>query len=827
MVLGHWASASHIFGGEITYQYISKAANEDVTYKVRLALYLDCKNGNPTSIAQDATALINVFDAKTGTLIKALCTFISSQSPVRVSANNYNCIKSFPDVCVDMYVYEKNMVLPKRTNGYIITFERCCRNDIISNINNPGNRGATYWTEIKPESVTGKNSSPVFKSRPPIFLCLNAPFNFNHSATDADGDSLVYELFTPYIGGSTNRSRPDYNNNGQLPTFPLTGTRLVQWVSPYSENDQMGGNPILEVDASSGKLTVTPTSIGQFVMGILVKEYRKGVLIGETKRDYQFNVANCVFEVISVFNTLNPITKTATRSFCNNSSVLFNNQSTGALTYRWDFGDPSTNKDTSNLKTPSYFYANAGTYKAILIAKSTICADTFEYTITVKNKFAVNLGRDTIFCNKASLTLDAGNPGKQYLWNMGVNSQTVTVNKTGVYFVAVYDDPCVISDTISVIIDESTFNAGRDSTQCNNSFIPFTYYTLSGYKAYLWNTGSKSNSVFIPGTGKYWVTVTNNNNCTRTDTIAVYHFVPPKNFLRDTTVCIGDTGLFDATHLNYAYLWSTGETSRVKKAIVTGRYFVAITNGLCTSWDTAELFNYYPGVEIGRDTFFCGPFSYVIKTNKPFSAYDWNDETTLRQATISKPGKVKVTVTTQEGCTESDSLNIVNFPQNISFIEGDTVACVASLVMLKASLNENYLWNTGETSPFILTQDAGILSVIVSDSNRCMDTVYHTLKRDPNAMPNEIYMPNAFTPSGDKLNEVFPNNQFGDIQAYYNLMVFNRWGEKMFETDKPGNNWDGTLQGKLCQSGAYMYTLHYIGCDNKRHVINGQFILLR
>ena len=85
----------------------------------------------------------------------------------------------------------------------------------------------------------------------------------------------------------------------------------------------------------------------------------------------------------------------------------------------------------------------------------------------------------------------------------------------------------------------------------------------------------------------------------------------------------------------------------------------------------------------------------------------------------------------------------------------------------------------------------------------------------------------TFTPNGDKLNDQYPDNKFQDVHAYYHLMIFNRWGEKLFETQSPGKNWDGFVSGKLCQSDVYIYTLNYLGCDNQRHVINGEFNLMR
>ncbi|MFM9945611.1 MAG: gliding motility-associated C-terminal domain-containing protein [Bacteroidia bacterium] len=817
--LAHWVSASHIFGGEITYKYVSKATNGDVTYAVKLTLYLDCKDGRPASIADDATAFINVFNAKTGSLIKSLCKEVGRQNPVRVSANPYKCIKNSPDVCVDMYVYETNMVLPKLANGYIISFERCCRNTVVVNINNPGNTGATYWTEIKPESVIGKNSSPVFKARPPIFLCLNAPFVFDHSATDEDGDSLVYEICTPYLGASTGNGRPDFNSNNRLPTFPLSGNRLVSWKSPFNVNDEMGGNPLLEVDELTGRLTVTPDQANQFVMGIKVKEYRNGVLIGETRRDYQFNVANCVFEVVSVFYTA--------KTNCTNTGVTFTNQSIGALRYHWDFGEPGTNKDTSNIKSPTYIYAKAGTYKVMLIAINSVCIDTFDYLVTIKDNIKVRLGRDTIFCKADSLKLNAGNAGSLFSWNTGQSTQSITVGQTGNYLVTVTSSPCVARDTILVIIDKSIFDAGKDTVQCNDNFIPFKYFVPNIYKSFLWSDNTTLDHMNITKPGKYWVTIKNQNNCQRTDTLEAFQFKPPKSYLRDTAVCIGASGVFDVKILNYTYLWNTGESSRQISTNQPGPHWVTITNGLCKSSDTAILSNINPGLNLRNDTSFCGPFIFKIKTNKPFETYEWSNGSYSRETIITKPGQVKVAIKNADGCLQSDSFNIINYPENISSITGDTMACTSSVLDLMASSNLIYLWSTGETTQTIKTQEGGIFRVIVSDANGCKDTVFHKITKNPNALPNEIYMPNAFTPNGDKLNEHYPDNKFQDIHAFYNLKIFNRWGEKLFETDSPNQSWDGLISGKQSQDDVYIYSLNYIGCDNQRHTINGGFNLMR
>jgi gliding motility-associated-like protein len=819
LLLSFASNASHIVGGEITYAYVSKASNGNVTYAVTLKLYMDCYTGNPSSIASDNTANLNVFDKGTGALMKSLSKNVSRTGPINVNGTTYKCIKKSDTACVDMYTYVTNITLPKNTGGYIITFERCCRNSVTVNISNPGSTGATYWTEIKPESSIGVNSSPVFKARPPVYLCLNTPFSFNHSATDADGDSLVYELYTPYYGASTNKNRPDFNNAGAgTPVLP-SNSRVISWLSPYSVGNEMGGNPILEIDPETGWLTVTPNFAGQYVVGIKVLEYRKGVLIGETKRDYQFNVSNCQFDVVSAFYT--------PKVNCVDKKIMITNQSVGAVKYRWDFGDTKRTDDTSNSSVPTYNYAQTGIYKITLIAKSTVCADTFEFTIQIKNNPKVKLANDTLYCKPTSVVLNAGNPGLSYQWNTGQKTQSITVGQTGNYIVTVTDAPCFATDTVKIIMDDFVFNAGKDTTLCDDNFIPFNYVIPNWFKSYLWSNGDKTNAPLITKAGKYWININDIYNCPRTDTIEVFHLVPPKSNLNDTLVCPGYSTVFDAKVPNYTYLWNTGETTKQIQTSQPGKYWVKISNGLCSSSDTALLSNYIVGVKLPNDTFFCGPFQYTFTTNKPFATYAWPDGSTKVNFTATKGGHTTVGVTTKEGCYDTAGINIINYPQLFGAIVGDTAACTASVIDLVANDQMvNYEWSTGDNTQMISVTADGNYFVILKDTNNCKDTAFHKIKKNPDLFPNKIYVPNVFTPNGDNLNELFPDTKFKSINAFYHIEIYNRWGEKLFESDNPEVNWDGRYNGKLCQSDVYIYQMKYLGCDNNRHSDKGMFHLL-
>ena len=88
-------------------------------------------------------------------------------------------------------------------------------------------------------------------------------------------------------------------------------------------------------------------------------------------------------------------------------------------------------------------------------------------------------------------------------------------------------------------------------------------------------------------------------------------------------------------------------------------------------------------------------------------------------------------------------------------------------------------------------------------------------------------MPNAFTPNGDGLNDLYPLNQFQVKGAEYRLWLYNRWGEKLAEFSHPDGNWDGYINGKPAQEGVYVFKMTWVGCDNRRRTLFGDFTLLR
>ena len=99
---------------------------------------------------------------------------------------------------------------------------------------------------------------------------------------------------------------------------------------------------------------------------------------------------------------------------------------------------------------------------------------------------------------------------------------------------------------------------------------------------------------------------------------------------------------------------------------------------------------------------------------------------------------------------------------------------------------------------------SGSFSVVVTDL-RCPYTATDQMNIFMLNEAQNFYVPNAFTPNGDGLNEtISPSLGFGDIQGYH-FVIYTRWGQKVFETDDLNASWDGKLNGKLMDSGVYLW----------------------
>lgn len=367
--------ALHIIGGEMTY-----TCNSPGNYTFRMKVYRDCQGGGA---GFDDPARIAIYRGGGQTPYQERNVFNPAIKTLNPQDNN-PCVDVPPDVCVQEGIYSWVLNLPVSNQAYYIVYQRCCRNNSISNIVNPQQSGSTYGIELTPEAQNVCNSSPDFVDFPPPLICVNQPLNFDHSAVDPDGDDLVYEFCSPLLGGSNTNPVP--NPADPPPYDPVT------FVLPdYSAINPVGGNPVVSINSTTGLITGTPDMQGQFVVGICVSEYRNGVLLSQVQRDFQFNITFCEPRVDADLDGVD-VGEDIIYNLCADTTIAFINESTDEAyiqEYLWLFDLPGQPNPLSfNTRDVTMTFPGPGNYTGQMILNpGSVCTDTANIAINITPDF--------------------------------------------------------------------------------------------------------------------------------------------------------------------------------------------------------------------------------------------------------------------------------------------------------------------------------------------------------------------------------------------------------------------------------------------------------
>lgn len=586
--------ASHIIGGNFHYRNLGNRQ-----FEITLTIYRDCYYGVP---GFDNPAAIAIFDDK-GMLFRNLS--VKPASIIKLDPNhNDPCVIVPKTICVQQAIYRDTVYLPQNFNGYDIVYQRCCRNSTILNIQQPAQTGATYTAHIPGiQQLKKPNSSPKFGQLPPITICVGEPLSISQAATDPDGDSLAYQLCTPLNGAQNGTPQP----NPPLPP-PFSP---IHYQNGYSANYPLPAIPPLTIHPTTGFLSGTPRLQGQFVVGICVKEYRKGKLIGTYLRDFQFNVIRCekMAAIAPVIDTM----------YCRPYQVNFTNLSQNAHQYHWNFGDPGSVSDTSTTMHPSYIYPDTGDYRVQLIAKNNYgCVDTAYTTVTIREGVVADFitsppckRPDILFTN---LSKSYEDPITQWYWDFGDghSSQkpfpTHRYAQPGTYTVSLTvstDSGCVATTTKQVAFVPAPKAIITQDGACTGTAITLTDSSLTAgntkitQRLWIVNGDSLTQSPFwkntfnTPGTYNATLQVTNTLGCRdATTTIVEIHPKPAITIQGDTISCMGDTVLWTASGGQH-YSWqpgaNTSSTLKIKATQSTAYTLIAKDSNGCSDTILHEL----------------------------------------------------------------------------------------------------------------------------------------------------------------------------------------------------------------------------------------------
>ena len=243
---------------------------------------------------------------------------------------------------------------------------------------------------------------------------------------------------------------------------------------------------------------------------------------------------------------------------------------------------------------------------------------------------------------------------------------------------------------------------------------------------YDWSNGSDDTSIRVVNDSSYTVTVRDTNGCVVTVSASVtVNPVPQGNISGNTTLCAGQSTTLTASGAN-SYHWSTGATAPVITVNTSGDYSCTFTNSYgCTATQSVTVNVFSEPIITGNTTFCSGGYTTLTATGG--DSYLWSTGATSASINVNTAGNYSVTASTENGCSGSTSVNVVeNQPVNVT-ITGNSVICNESGTALTATSGASYLWSSGETTQSISVNTPGSYSVTVTNTNGCSGSSSQTV----------------------------------------------------------------------------------------------------
>jgi len=560
--------------------------------------------------------------------------------------------------------------------------------------------------------------------------------------------------------------------------------------------------------------------------------------------------------------------------------VTVNNMAggTGPYTYDWGAG-PTPNDSLLNLIPGSY---------SVTITDANGCDTTISIGVGNNATFTASItGFNHASCNGATdgdATADGSDPLATYnfSWNTVPvqNTQTATGLGAGTYIVTVTDAATGCVDTVSITITEPpvvTANAGADVTICTGGNTNLTGTGGGGTPGYTynWDNGlgaGQTHNVSPVATTVYNVTVTDANGCTAVDAVTVT-VTPPLTVVAsaDVYICPGgqanisaQAGIGSGNGGPYTYTWNNGLGMGQNQSVSpnsTTTYIVTLTDGCSppVSDSVTVFMNPVPVVDFIADTFgLCESpqqgFTFTNTTDTTggmvgTSVWDFGDGNTGAGNTVThaygQPGSYDITLTVTStagagGCTSTLTKTsyvtvYANPTADFTMDPNPTTMFNTTVNVFDQSYTNIVSWNWNidnldtssmQNPTYTFPEDTGnyLVTLTVVDANGCINTTSNTV-----IVMGEygIWVPNAFTPDFDGVNDGFYPNGFGITDTDYGFYIFNRWGELIFESHNKFEPWMGDYKGSLVQNGVYVWRLEFRDINGKFHTKVGHVTIVK
>jgi gliding motility-associated-like protein len=402
-------------------------------------------------------------------------------------------------------------------------------------------------------------------------------------------------------------------------------------------------------------------------------------------------------------------------SICRNTQRVLDATSANTTKYLWSTGEISS-KISSKSNKPFYWVKATDNF--------CVSIDTIKYTLKGPKK----LFSDTTVCGQQLLTLSADISAGNYMWSTSEQTQQITVDHGGTYWLTQQDTSCITSDSVTIVMDSIPYaNLGPDTIVCVDPLFELKANAPNA-TTYLWNTGDTTSSILFQKAGKFVVTTINKNCLFRDSVLLQTQINQPFAFGPDKSDCFQEPIILNPkTKRNDILLWNNGSSATSMAVTTPGIYWLKVISGVCVNYDTIVFApKNVPHVNLGNDTTLCNGATVQLDAQDSADRYFWNNGLDSRIIHVDKTGYYFVTKTNDEGCYAVDSI-VVTFINGFElFPKHELYLCADSSVTILPTQNLNsYIWNDQSTLPELNATHSGLYWLEATDSTGCKvsDTV--------------------------------------------------------------------------------------------------------
>lgn len=452
-----------------------------------------------------------------------------------------------------------------------------------------------------------------------------------------------------------------------------------------------------------------------------------GTIVVNASGNYQVTVTDangCTGSTSATFTALpfnNPVISGPT-GFCSGTSAVLSLNNTYA-TYVWSNG--------SSASTPTMTLG--GNY-TVTVTAANGCTGTATFNLNAWPLPNTQISGTFTVCQGNTANLTASPAGMNYLWSNGSTSSSIQPANGGAYTLTVTDNNGCSSSTsqqVSVNANPTPVIAGNFTVcQGTNGLLDASSPSLISYN---WSNGASTSSIQPSAGGNYSVIVTDVNGCTgSTSQLFTVHPLPVPTISGDLDFCTGDNTTLTSSGSYLSYQWSNAVSGPQITISTGGNYGVLVTdNNGCTGTSGVGVTEHpLPLPQLSNSTLCDGASTSLQPGN--FASYVWSDGSTASSLNVNASGTYQVTVTDQNGCSNTSSALVIIQANPTPVINGNASLCDGQSSLLNAGNGYvTYAWSNGVSGNPLTVSTSGIYSVIVSDNLGCTGTATFSVQVNP------------------------------------------------------------------------------------------------